>query len=146
MTDKDGRPHSVTITAAEDLTAAMDRLGIDIHGLDRAGKRNRRLIFAVAASVVLDVALTVVLGFTAIKANDAAVSAASATASNVVNEQATRIACVATNEARAASVQLWKAVVDAMAKADPSPGNDKVIAELRAYITVGFAPRDCGTP
>jgi hypothetical protein len=100
----------------------------------RYERRSRKL-------VVVDIALTALLGFVGWQAHDASDSAAQ-------NRQSTLVACQQTNAARAENEQLWNYVLTLFAPrpdetaAEKAAGR-KVLDQLAKHVDTTFAPRDC---
>jgi hypothetical protein len=116
-----------------------------LRGVQRSVRRGRQIIAGLAASLVLDVALTAVVSVTAVQAHDASTRAAA----TVGDLRAAQVAaCQAGNQTRAQEVRLW---VHLAAVSAPQPGltpaqkarNAEEVAQLLAYIRSTFAPRDC---
>jgi len=130
-----------TFAAAERLQDSMTDLRAEITTLRRYGQHNRRYIWGLVVSLVLDLVLSIVVAVVAVQANEA---------SSVANQsrQAQRTTCEAGNQARAVSVQLWNYVLDAT-KDDPrnqTPERKAQIAKFRTYMESAYAQRDCATP
>jgi hypothetical protein len=111
--------------------------------LAASGRRTRRIIIGTAASVVLDIALTVLVTIVAVQASSASSSAAQTRNASVVS-------CQASNVTRAQEVGLWTHLVS-VSEAGPHPGqtaaqlkrNEQALAAFLKYVGTVFAPRDC---
>lgn len=137
--------HDSTIQAAASLERSMDSLGNQIHALTKYGRQSRRLIWSLAASLLLDLVLSVIVWVVAVQANHASDLAAEATSVANQNHQAQVTTCVASNEARAATVQLWNYVLDLSTKNELGADKHKQIDDFRVYVNTTFAQRDCNT-
>lgn len=116
----------------------MTDLGQDIKTLHSYGHRNRRMIWGLAVSLVLDIALSIVVAVVAVKASQTNSLAQQ-------NRVASVATCVSGNQARAVSMQLWTYVLDISQKSPTtaSPDKQKQIQDFRAYMLAAYAPRDC---
>lgn len=134
-------PNRETLDTAQGLTAAMGAVSEDIQRLTAYGRRNRRLIWGLVISIILDLALTVSVAIVAVQAHDANGAANQ-------NRVSAIAACQSTNVARAQNQQLWDYL---LAISQPRPGEsaaqrargEKALAEIRAKVATTFAPRDC---
>ncbi len=108
----------------------------DIEALVRASRRNLILLRILAASVALDLVLSVVVGGLAWEAHLAAAQTTSI-------EARAKAACLSGNESRAAQVQLWHYVLDLSSAGGQSPQQQEEAEQLRAYVDKTFAPRHC---
>lgn len=134
---------STALAAAESLEAAMRSLSADLSKLRGYGRRNRILISVVGGVVAVLILLGGVLAHTVQRANDAASEAkraTSAAAQSAANQQAS---CIAGNDTRALSRQLWLYVLDLSAKPTASAEEKKKSADFRTYVNTTFAARDC---
>lgn len=140
-------PEGAAIEAAERLEQSVVGLRNDIASLRTYGVHNRRLIWTLAASLALDVILTIavsLLAFQAVSTSDKASSASSLASRNA---EAQAITCRAGNEAREAQVRLWNYVLDLSTQNNnPTPRQIEQMKQFRQYITGVFAPRDCNSP
>jgi hypothetical protein len=143
MTDPD---HKSTVEAARILVASMDSLGGEMGALRRYGQRNRRLIWGLAVSLLLDVLLSVAVFFVAVQATEASNRATLATSEAALNRQSQLNSCEAANQARAVSIQLWNYVLDLSEKNNPAPDKQMQIDQFRSYIQDAYSPRDCTPP
>lgn len=124
----------------QELTAAVTALHTDLNDLrydlnsvTLYGTRSRRLIRAAAISIVLDVFLSLGLGWISFQAREASHNAATAIKTN----------CISSNEARLTQIDLWTAVF-ALPQARPlTPEAAIAYDNLKTHIHTIFAPRDC---
>lgn len=124
----------------QELTAAVTALHTDLNDLrydlnsvTLYGTRSRRLIRAAAISIVLDVVLSLGLGWISFQAREASHNAATAIKTN----------CVSSNEARKTQIDLWTAVFALPSTKPPTEQAARDYDWLKAHISVIFAPRDC---
>ena len=141
-------PDREALETAQALTEALTGTREQVAALTAAVKRSRRHIFALAVSLLLDVALTVVVAIFAVQAHSASTSASHADAT-VAELHATQVAgCQAGNAERAEQTALWTHLA-AISKPPPHltrrqlAANKREIAALLAYVKHTFAPRDC---
>jgi hypothetical protein len=135
-------PDDEAIQAAVRLEGAVTGLRDEIVVLRTFGSRNRHLIWGLAISLVLDVALSIAVAFVAVSAREA-------TSLANQNRQTQLATCRAGNETRAANIQLWTYVLDLAAVNRPVPPTAQQIESLRqfkSYLSTVYAPRDCDTP
>lgn len=126
------------VAAANRLDASMTELKAEIRDLHVYGRRNRHLIWGLAASLVFDLLLSVALFLTFILAGNAQDAAER-------NRQTQVASCESSNAARQVSANLWTYVLDTAAK-EPENQTDarrKQIADFREYMATSYAPRDC---
>lgn len=116
----------------------MTDLGQDIKALHSYGHRNRRMIWGLVVSLVLDIALSIVVAVVAVKASETNSLAQQ-------NRNAAVATCEAGNSVRAVSVQLWTYVLDLSQKvpSNTAPDRQKQINDFRNYMLAAYAPRDC---
>lgn len=138
-------PDAAAIRAAERLEQSVDGLREEIGTLRDLGQRNRRLIWGLAVSLILDVLLSVAVAVVAVKSTDAADRATEATSLANRNRQTQVATCLASNDTRAANIQLWNYVLDLAAKGNPNPTPQQTerIKQFKTYLAEVFAPRDC---
>lgn len=148
-------PPPDAVVTAQALTGALngltDRLDAVRQGseerdkaLARTVRRNRRMITVTAASVLLDIALTVVVSIVAVQAHSASSSAAQ-------TKNASVVACQESNVTRAQETGLWTHLVQ-VSEAGPHPGqtpaqlrkNAQQASAFLAYVGQVFKARDCG--
>jgi len=125
-----------TLNAAADLQESMVMLSGEIRALRTYGRRNRNYILALAVSLILDIALSIVVAFVAVTASEASNQADQ-------NHRTQVATCESANQSRAVTVNLWNYVLDAAAKNDPNPQKLKQINDFRAYMQNAYQQRDC---
>lgn len=127
------------VQAAIGLTKAVDALAGKVEALAAYGHRNRRMIWGLIISIILDLALTVVVAVFAVQAHDANTAARVASQSELA-------LCRAGNVARAQQVKLWTHLLS-LPPAPGSPPRSKAqqqeIAAFGAYVQSIFRARDC---
>jgi hypothetical protein len=112
-------------------------LSSDVDALTRYGHRNRTLIKWVAASLALDMVLSVALGYVAIRAQQVA-NQADSIAQSQYNS------CLAGNEYRKGQLQLWHYVLDLNSTSSNMTELQKQQAgQFRRYVDQQFALRPC---
>jgi hypothetical protein len=131
------------VAVAQALTASMDGLAQQVGVLNAQvdaqesyGRRNRRMIWGLVVSLLLDAILTVVIVTVKVQANRASDQTA-----QVRTQQITT--CVSTNEARALNVQLWEYVLTIPPSQQLTEEQKKRISDFRVFLRRTFAPRDC---
>jgi hypothetical protein len=124
------------IAAAIRLEESMTGLRDELHAVQTYGKRNRHIIGWLAGSLVLDIALSIIVAVIAVKSAETNSLAHQ-------NRQAQVTTCVAGNQARGVSLQLWTYVLDQAQKTHPAPEQQAQIADFRQHVTAAYAPRDC---
>jgi len=111
-------------------------LRMSIAGYVARGKQTRRMVRALAASVVFDVLLSAGLAYGIHRAETAAAEAGRASSTQVVN-------CKAGNESRKIQSELWGTVL-ALNPAGPVSAEEQArLDKFTAYITEAFELRDC---
>jgi hypothetical protein len=137
MTEPYYNPADV-LAAANRLDESMVGLKDEIRYLRKYGRRNRHLIWGLAASIVFDVALSVLLFFVFVVAGNARDSADR-------NRQTQIATCESGNQARQVSSNLWSYVLDQAAKnpENQTEARRRQIADFRAYMLNAYATRDC---
>ena len=119
--------------ALHDMTAELGRVKTTL-------RRSKRVIIAVTAGLLLDVALTVVVSVTAVQAGNASAKANS----TVAQLHSTQVSsCRAGNQTRAEEVALWTHLAALSATSGRTPAQRKADDQLLAYIRHTFAPRNC---
>jgi hypothetical protein len=127
-----------TLAAARRLETSMGELHQEMHRLRVYGRRNRHLIWALAGSILFDVALSILLFFVFVVAGNAR----DAAARNRENQIET---CEANNQSRQVTTNLWNYILDTASKnpENQTEAKRKQIADFRAYMAHAYAPRDC---
>ena len=132
------------LQAAVNLQDSMGALGNDIQDLRDYGKHNRHMIIVLAVSLGFSVLLSAFLVVVAVQANHASAKAAAATSEARINRQAQVTSCLAGNQARQVSAQLWTYVLDRIAaNPDSTPESKRQVTQFRAYVKRAYALRDC---
>jgi hypothetical protein len=129
------------ITAAQEMTAALNGLSKRLDAAESYGRRNRRLIAITIVSMLVDVALTVAVtvALVGVHHNAATVSQLHGTSVS---------ACRLGNQTRAANVALWDHVA---AISQPRAGEstaqrrrqEKTTAAFLTYVRKVWASRNC---
>lgn len=143
MTEPD---RNAVLEAAQRLEGSMVTLGGEIAGLRAYGERNRHLIWALAASLVLDLVLSVAVGFLAVQATNTSKRADEATSAAARNLQTQIATCRAGNEARAANRTLWEYLISVALAGPQQAAQAQFIEQFRTYIGGVFAARNCDNP
>jgi hypothetical protein len=128
------------MATAQGLTDALRRMTIELRQVQAYGQRSRRIIAWLSASLVLDVALTVVVALFAGQANHATDQAAS-TLTQLHKAQIS--ACQLGNQSRTQEVTLWDHIAAAGTTSRTPAKIRREDAALLAYIRRIFAPRNC---
>ena len=133
-------PDAELVLAANEVVQAIDSLRKEIASAQKYGRRNRALIWAVGASMVLDVILSIALIALYGQTHDAAQLAKQASSAQVVS-------CRAGNEARSLQTQLWNTILAFPPTTSETPAQaqerEKRVTEFRLYIKDAFAQQDC---
>lgn len=124
------------VITAQELTGALTTLSGRLEDATRYGHRNRKMIWGLVVSIVLDVALTVTLTLVAVQAQNAGETADQARANQIS-------VCRSTNVSRQQNLQLWEYVLSIPPAKPPTEEQKKQREAFRAYIHKVFAPRDC---
>lgn len=94
-------------------------------------RRTRKLIWGLALSIVIDIALTVIIAFLT----------ASALNANSTLHKAQLTACGIGNQSRLQQIRLWDEV---LAVSKPANAHEaQVDRQFRAFVSTTFAPVDC---
>jgi hypothetical protein len=126
-----------TLAAALRLNESMADLSTEMRALRDYGHRNRRYIWGLTISLILDLALSIVVAFVAVQANEASSLAAQ-------NRTAQKTTCEASNQSRLVTTNLWNYVLDlSLKQPNLTPEKQKQISDFRAYMTDAYAQRDC---
>jgi hypothetical protein len=141
MTSTEEYLQGLTVQAAE-LAAAVSELNTNmaatVTGLAVVVKKDRRRVRWLAASVAVDVLLSMGFGYIALQTREAQ-HAAETNRSNAV------ITCEVANQTRASQVQLWTYVISLNGKPRTSVEVEK-LRKFEIYLGEVFAPRDCANP
>jgi hypothetical protein len=130
------------------LSGVIDDLRGEVVTLALFGRRNRNLIRAIAASVALDIILSLGLGYGLHQEHNIDVKATEAREAIATNQFS---GCLFGNESRAAQKRIFDAIF-AAALAKPPPGEtaaDKIqrlatVASIQDLVTKAYGSRDCG--
>jgi hypothetical protein len=140
MEDDDRERIAALTEAANELVEQIHRLNVDsgqqLVTLARRASSNRRMIYALAASLALDVMLTVALLLVGIRATNAGNRADQVHAQQIGT-------CQSSNDARAAQVQLWDYILSLPSPRPRTNEQQRQLDQFRAYVNTVFAPRDC---
>lgn len=141
-------PDPDPLATADRLATALDAMTTELRtvtkrqaGAEQYARRNRAMIWLTAASIALDVVLTVLLVFAYGSAENAATRAAANSAAISAQHQNLLASCQSSNTSRAAQVTLWDHVLSETATnlSLKTPTG----RQLLTYIRVAFKPRDC---
>jgi hypothetical protein len=137
MTEPHYNPADV-IAAADRLDVSMSELKDEIREQHVYGRRNRHLIWGLAASICLDLALSICLLLVFLRVDTTADLAAQ-------NQQTQRTTCESGNQTRAASRDLWNYILDGVQREpkNQTPEIHSKIVEIRTYMQHAYADRDC---
>lgn len=131
------------VAVAQALTTSMDglaeqvgTLNTQVEAQESYGRRNRRMIWWLVVSLLLDVVLTAVIVTVAVQANQASDQAAEVHAQQVAT-------CLAGNEARVNNEKLWGYVLAVPPSKPRTAEQLKQIDDFKAFVQRTFAPRDC---
>lgn len=130
--------HKAAIFAADRLQGSVNGLKEEMAGLRSYGKRSRKIIWGLVASLILDVILSLVVVAVGIQVHEANTLAEA-------NRNTQIATCESTNQSRQVAVNLWGYVLEAAAKnpENQTPERKKQVADFRAYMESAYAPRDC---
>lgn len=134
-----------TLAAAARLETAMLDLSADIKSLRTFGLRNRAMIYGLVgvSAVVVAVLVGVIVLFFRVDHNAAAARRASSEAAQAQRAQVTT--CLASNDSRKLTRQLWGYILTESAKGSPAAQRPQ-IRQFQAYVDKTFADRDCSPP
>jgi hypothetical protein len=130
---------SEALATAKGLTGALTGMTEELARLAAFGTRNRRMIWGLIVSIILDLALTAGIAIVAVQAHDANSAAVAA-------KQSELALCAAGNAARKQQVTLWTHLLS-LPPAPGSPPRTKAqqqeIDAFAVYVRSIFHPRDC---
>jgi hypothetical protein len=131
---------AVVVATAKGLTEALGRMTAELRQVQAYGRRSRRIIVALAASLVLDIAVTITVAVFAGQVSRAT-DQASATLTELHKTQIS--ACRLGNQSREQQIALWQhiATVGTTSKT-PAKARHRDAA-LLAYIRRIFGARNC---
>lgn len=130
------------------LATAVTQLNTDmsdqVRRLGEVVRRDRRMTKLLIISVILDVILSLGMGYVAITATRADSQAHT-------NSTNAKITCEVGNQARAAQINLWEYILNLSANSPQTPpptaaqkhAQEELIRKFRIYLLQVFAPRDC---
>lgn len=131
------------IAVAQAMTASMDGLAEQVGTLNSRveaqgtyGRRNRRMIWGIVVSLLVDAVFTIPIAWAVIHASSADDKASR-------NRQTLVTTCVASNESRADVRELWGKLFKLSPSAPQTDEQKKRLADFRGYIDKTYAPRDC---
>lgn len=125
------------------ILARLVTLNTNIEDLTKYGRKNRKFIRWLAASLIFDVVLSLGLGTVALNARSASDHARQATSAAHVNAQNAHTTCVSGNESRKLNRELWQYVLSVPPSTPQTADQLKVRQQFQVYIDKTFAPRDC---
>ncbi len=134
---------SALLAQCHTIETKLVELSAHIVNLTAYGRRNRRLIRLLAVSLVLDVVLSLGLGWVAFNAKEASDSARRATTAAALVATDAHATCLTSNEARAVQHDLWKYVLNVPPSRPLTATESGQRAQFRTYIDATLAPRDC---
>lgn len=128
------------LAAARALQQALEGMTKQLAAVKATVRRGKRVIIALAVSLVLDVALTIGVTITAAQAHDASARANS----TVAQLHATQVnACNAGNQTRAAEIQLWNHIASLTVGPQTPAAQRKADEQLLAFVRQTFAAKNC---
>jgi hypothetical protein len=119
------------LAAAAELAASFQAMTAQMERLSRYGKRNRRIIAALAVSFALDLLVTAGLGYNTIRQNEV---------QNGIRASDIR-QCQLANVARGQDIAIWNRLLTIPASATAAQKAE--VAELKHLVGVKDTPRDC---
>lgn len=136
-------------TQAAQLSVQVEGLSGSVTALARKQRRDRALLVWVFAGLCVSLVALVLVGFVAVRANNAAKDADAAHTLAESNKAAAQLTCEAGNQSRATQVQLWSYVLTMFAgnnNTTLTPEQRQRLAEFHLYVQQVFKPRDCTKP
>lgn len=132
---------------ADELASELRQLNASVVALRDSQRRIRQVMAWLIVGLVCVLALSLVVAGVAVQANHASAQASEATDLAAQNKRAAKIACEEGNDARDAQVSLWNYILDLSARNPRLTAEQRnQIADLREYVAVSFAHRDCDSP
>jgi hypothetical protein len=129
--DLAARAIALVTSLAGQLTTVMDRLD----QVGTYGRRSRRIVIGLCASVVLDISLSVITIFLAIGLTHA-------NSANVTIRQSQLSGCVSGNTSRAQQLGVWDHVLG-LSTARETSAQKQATAAFKIYVAKVYAPRNC---
>lgn len=126
--------------AIREMAGEAKGLRGEVRDIKRAGKANRRMIWFTIASVILDVLLSIALGWNIHQTNETSdkTDAVASTEAEV---------CQAMNERNVEQLDLWRSVLDVAPLYGETPEQATLREtrnrELQPALAKAFAPHDC---
>jgi hypothetical protein len=128
------------VATAQGLTDALGRMTAELENVRAYAQRSRRVIIALAISLVLDVAVTITVGVFAGQVSNAT-NQASATLTQLHKTQVS--ACRLGNQSREQEIALWEHIASVGTTSKTPAKVQREDRALLAYIRRIFSPRDC---
>lgn len=114
-------------TTIEDV---LSRWNDVLHAVTNVAIRNRKVTIILVFSFIIDILLTLFIGFGAIHLHD-------------INSQAQLIACHSANSFRISEKTLWEHVLAITTPRHPTPAQLKVLYSFQHYLNKTMALRNC---
>jgi hypothetical protein len=122
------------------MTAQLSETTAQLAEVKKTVRRSRTAIITIAASLILDLALTIVISVTAVAAHDASAQASATVGALHATQVST---CESGNQTRTQEVALWLHIY-ALSDVKHAPASvRKADDNLIAYIRGVFRPRNC---
>lgn len=135
-------PDREALNTARDLTRALAGVREELQRLNDRVRRSRHIIIALAISLCVDVALTVILGLVAVQAHDASNSATRATSTAQHAYASNKALCLDTNVSRHQTILVWEHLL--MSAGPPKTAAGRTFeSSFITYLQRTYAPRDC---
>jgi hypothetical protein len=135
-------PDREALDTAKGLTDALKGVREELERVNQRVSRSRHIIFALAVSLCVDVALTVILGLVAVQAHDASNSATRATATAQHAYASNKALCLDTNVSRHQTILVWEHLLTSAGPPKTAAGRT-FERSFEAYLAKVYAPRDC---
>lgn len=142
-------PDREALNTARGLTEALGGVRAELERLNGRVRRSRHIIIALAVSLCVDVALTIILGLVAVQAHDASNQATDAS-SRATRATATaqhayasnKALCEASNTSRRQTIGVWDTLLGDLG--EPKTQAARVFERsFKAYLAKTYAPRNC---
>lgn len=114
------------LKTAQDLQRALEGMTDQLGRVQVSLRRGRRVIAALAVSLIIDVALTVVVSITAAQVHATQISS-----------------CQTGNQTRAKEILLWEHLAALSITPETTAKQRAADDQLLAFIRVTFAPKNC---
>jgi hypothetical protein len=135
-------PDREALDTARGLTEALSGVRAELARLNDRVRRSRHIIFALAVSLCIDVALTVILGLVAVQAHNASNSATKATATAQHAYASNKALCVDTNVSRHQTILVWEHLLESAGPPKNAAGRAFETSFI-SYLSKVYAPRNC---